>query len=258
MGKSLSFGTDLGVSQKEDIPEGPYIQSMPSEQIRNQVINMAQALNQAMEIIGQKESVVAEEEELKANILNAYRLTAKKEHHRILQRRQIIEHRKEQLEQSQDQREREEQEQAEEQRRKAYEAEMARLEREAEERNKQRQQEEHEQIKRRHVKERLDELRKTPQGSKILQNIDEDEIMAKQVEQLEKEKKELQERLKGQEKKVDYLARAKRIEEIPLLIEQHEEDQKARKIFWEEQEKERIENVKKERTHALETKARLS
>merc|ERR1712156_1246852 len=72
----------------------------------------------------------------------------------------------------------------------------------------------------------------------------------------EKEKKELQERLKGQEKKVDYLARAKRLEEIPLLIEQHEEDQKARKIYWEE--KERIENLKKERTHALETKARLS
>jgi len=264
--KSLSFGTDLGVSQKEDIPEGPYIQSMPSEQIRNQVINIAQALNQAMEIIGPKESTLVEEEELKANILNAYRLTAKKEHARILQRRQIIENRKEQLEQSQDQREREEQEQVEEVRRKAYEAEMARLEREAEERSKQRQQEEHEQIKRRHVKERLDELRKTPQGSKILQNIDEeeiaeldvDEIMAKQVEQLEKEKKELQERLKGQEKKVDYLARAKRIEEIPLLQEQYEEDQKARKMFWEEQEKTRIEQLQKEREHALETKASLS
>ena len=33
-------------------------------------------------------------------------------------------------------------------------------------------------------------------------DLDVDEIMAKQVEQLEKEKKELQERLKGQEKKV--------------------------------------------------------
>ena len=70
--------------------------------------------------------------------------------------------------------EREEQEQQDEMKRKAYEAEMARLEREAEERNKQRQMEEHEQIKRRHVKERLEELRKTPQGSKILQNIDEE------------------------------------------------------------------------------------
>lgn len=45
-----------------------------------------------------------EEEELKASILNSYRLTAKKEHARILQRRQIIENRKEQLEQNQDQR----------------------------------------------------------------------------------------------------------------------------------------------------------
>lgn len=42
----------------------------------------------------------------------------------------------------------------------------------------------------------------------FLQNIEEldpDFIMAKQVEQLEKEKKELQERLKNQEKKVIYL-----------------------------------------------------
>lgn len=43
----------------------------------------------------------------------------------------------------------------------------------------------------------------------FLQNIEEldpDFIMAKQVEQLEKEKKELQERLKNQEKKVIYLS----------------------------------------------------
>lgn len=35
-----------------------------------------------------------------------------------------------------------------------------------------------------------------------LEELDPDYIMAKQVEQLEKEKKELQERLKNQEKKV--------------------------------------------------------
>lgn len=46
-----------------------------------------------------------------------------------------------------------------------------------------------------------------------LEELDPDFIMAKQVEQLEKEKKELQERLKNQEKKVnertDELKRAK-------------------------------------------------
>lgn len=39
--------------------------------------------------------------------------------------------------------------------------------------------------------------------SQDLEELDPDFIMAKQVEQLEKEKKELQERLKNQEKKVD-------------------------------------------------------
>ena len=38
-------------------------------------------------------------------------------------------------------------------------------------------------------------------------DLDVDEIMAKQVQQLEKEKKELQERLRGQEKKVACTAR---------------------------------------------------
>lgn len=36
------------------------------------------------------------------------------------------------------------------------------------------------------------------------------------------------------------MARAKRIEEIPLLQEQFEEDQKTRREFWEHQENERV------------------
>ena len=49
--KSLSFGTDLMVAQKEDVPEGPYIQSMPSEQIRNQLTSMSRVLHKAMKMI---------------------------------------------------------------------------------------------------------------------------------------------------------------------------------------------------------------
>lgn len=49
--RSLSFGTDLGVSQNEDLPEGPYLQSMPSEQIRNQLTYMAQAIDKAITLI---------------------------------------------------------------------------------------------------------------------------------------------------------------------------------------------------------------
>lgn len=88
--------------------------------------------------------------------------------------------------------------------------------------------------------------------------------MAKQVEQLEKEKKELQERLKNQEKKVtvvheslarhgqkhwtltslflqiDYFERAKRLEEIPLIKKAYEEQRVKDMELWELQEEERV------------------
>ena len=32
---TVRFGTDLAEAQRQDLPEGPHVQSMPSEQIRN-------------------------------------------------------------------------------------------------------------------------------------------------------------------------------------------------------------------------------
>merc|ERR1719470_178372 len=87
--------------------------------------------------------------------------------------------------------------------------------------------------------------------------MDADEIMAKQVEELEKGKKELQVRLKAQEKKVDHLERAKRLEEIPLLKLQFEEFKEEAKVVWEEQEKDRIEGEKKQRGSDVENRDRM-
>ena len=56
--KCLTFGTDLLVAQKEDVPEGPYIQSMPSEQIRNQLTNIAETLHKAINVITPKQNQV--------------------------------------------------------------------------------------------------------------------------------------------------------------------------------------------------------
>ena len=92
---SLTFGTDLGVAQKEDTPEGPFIQSMPSEQIRSQLAHMANALNQAVKIV---RPVDDKRDDMRAHICQSYRQVQRKEHQRILQRRQIIEDRKEELE----------------------------------------------------------------------------------------------------------------------------------------------------------------
>uniref|UniRef100_A0A8W8IPP5 eIF3a PCI domain-containing protein n=1 Tax=Magallana gigas TaxID=29159 RepID=A0A8W8IPP5_MAGGI len=70
--------------------------------------------------------------------------------------------------------EREEQEQIEEQKKKAYDLEMARLEREAKERERLRKIEEHKEIKKKHAMERIEQLKKTDIGAKVLQNLDEE------------------------------------------------------------------------------------
>merc|ERR1712226_527079 len=82
-------------------------------------------------------------------------------------------------------------------------------------------------------------------------------IMAKQVEELEKEKKELQVRLKAQEKKQDHIERAKRVEELPLLKLQHDEFKEESKLLWEEQEKERIEEDKRKRASDVANRDRM-
>lgn len=49
--RTLSFGSDLNYSTREDAPLGPQLQSMPSEQIRNQLTAMSSALAKALAVI---------------------------------------------------------------------------------------------------------------------------------------------------------------------------------------------------------------
>ncbi|KAL4641231.1 eukaryotic translation initiation factor 3 subunit A isoform X2 [Arapaima gigas] len=263
--RTLSFGSDLNYSTKEDSPVGPFLQNMPSEQIRNQLTAMSSSLAKAIQII-KPASILQERDEQRQQAIAAYLKNARKEHQRILARRQTIEERKERLESLNIQREKEELEQREAEMQKVRKAEEERLRQEAKEREKERIMQEHEQIKKKTVRERLEQIKKTELGAKAfkdidiedLEELDPDFIMAKQVEQLEKEKKELQERLKNQEKKIDYFERAKRLEEIPLIKKAYEEQRVKDMELWELQEEERISNMKVEREKALEHKQRMS
>ncbi|XP_039640267.1 eukaryotic translation initiation factor 3 subunit A isoform X2 [Perca fluviatilis] len=262
--RTLSFGSDLNYSTKEDAPVGPFLQNMPSEQIRNQLTAMSASLAKAIQVI-RPASILQEREEQNQLAIAAYLKNARKDHQRILARRQTIEERKERLESLNIQREKEELEQREAEMQKVRKAEEERLRQEAKEREKERIMQEHEQIKKKTVRERLEQIKKTELGAKAfkdidiedLEELDPDFIMAKQVEQLEKEKKELQERLKNQEKKIDYFERAKRLEEIPLIKKAYEEQRIKDMELWELQEEERISNMKVEREKALEHKKRM-
>lgn len=74
---------------------------------------------------------------------------------------------------------------------------------------------------------------------------------------MQKERRELQAKLKSQEKKVDYFERAKRLEEIPLLLVALKERQIQDQNFWEQQEKERIQAAIEERNLAVSTRNRF-
>jgi translation initiation factor 3 subunit A len=51
---TVTFGTGVGMTQ-DGLHDGPSIQNMPSEQMRNQLVNMANAIDKAINIINPKE-----------------------------------------------------------------------------------------------------------------------------------------------------------------------------------------------------------
>nr|A7SK48.2 RecName: Full=Eukaryotic translation initiation factor 3 subunit A; Short=eIF3a; AltName: Full=Eukaryotic translation initiation factor 3 subunit 10 [Nematostella vectensis] len=262
--KSISFGLDLHVAHREEVPEGPYLQAMPSEGLRNQLTLMSVALQRSIFTI-QHDHIKAKKREEQEQMAQNYLRTARKEHKLMLERKTVIEARKEYLESVMQERERREYEKIKKQKVENQEAEQKRLDEERRQREIQRRRQELQDIEKRQAMDKIAALKKTTVGAKALKdlspeeidNMNADDIIAKQVEQLDKEKRELQTKLKTQEKKVDYFARAMRMEEIPLLNKQYEEHLVADREFWENQEEERVRKAIEEHEKLVETSARL-
>ncbi|CAL4113931.1 unnamed protein product, partial [Meganyctiphanes norvegica] len=260
----IYFGTDLSESQREDLPEGPTLQALPSENIRMQLVRMSSSLHQCLAIL-HPDNKKKEMEALRAQTIQMYQQTKAREHMKILQRQHIIEERKEMLENQNLEREESIRRQHEETLKKQKEQEQQRLESEARRREKLRQEEQLKQIQRKQITDKLTLMKQTSYGQKMIEKFDEEEllnlpaeeILQRQVEELEKEQKELQQRLVAQNKKVDYVERAKRIVEIPMLKKQFSAEKERDKEFWEAQEDERVAKLIEEHKLSLEHSKRL-
>lgn len=90
-----------------------------------------------------------------------------------------------------------------------------------------------------------------------MENLSTDNLMRLQVEQLEKEKKEINEKMRIVAKRLDHLERAYRKEERPLLAKDYEQQQANDKAAHEAAQKARIETARLQHQHDLETKKRL-
>ncbi|CAH0696663.1 unnamed protein product [Spodoptera exigua] len=267
--KCVHFGVEAGggewCSAADEACGGAILQATPAEQVREQLVRAAEVLSRAAATLCPSRRR-GERARARAHMVQHYHEHKHAEHHRVLQRHKIIEERKEYIERLNTVREEEELRRQEEQSRAAAAAEARRLEAEREERERRRAESELAAMRERHLRERVAHISQTTHGQKMLSNINEEElkkmdaeaIAAREAEELMKERRELQARLKSQEKKVDYFERAKRLEEIPLLQKSLEEKQVQDKAFWETQEKERIQQLIEARARDVNTAARLS
>ena len=255
----VHFGTALSECQREDLPEGPTLQSMPSETIRCQLVNFNNAITKCLQLI-QPDAKKKEMEPMRTQFMVIYNQSKNKEHSKILQRQYTIECRKERLENQTLEREESIRRAHEEAQQKQKVEEQERLKREATEREKQRHEEQLRQIQTKQIKDKLMQISQTSYGQNMMKkfneeellSLDAEEILQKQVEELEKERKELQQRLKAQEKKIDYMERAKRIVEVPLYNANFEKQKEKDKEFWKIEEEKRVKKLIEEHRQNLE------
>ncbi|KAI0776959.1 hypothetical protein BD413DRAFT_469084 [Trametes elegans] len=93
---------------------------------------------------------------------------------------------------------------------------------------------------------------------KDMESLSTDNLMRLQVEQLEKEKRELNERMRVLSKRVDHIERAYRKEERPLLAKDYEQQQANDRAAFEAAQKARLEAHRAAHQQDVETKHRLS
>lgn len=91
-----------------------------------------------------------------------------------------------------------------------------------------------------------------------MEDLSTDSLMRMQVEQLEREKKELNQRLRSAAKRIDHIERAYRKDERPLLAQDYAEQQAADRIIFDALQRSRIEGSRKAFEADIATKKRLS
>ncbi|KAI2803103.1 Eukaryotic translation initiation factor 3 subunit A [Blomia tropicalis] len=257
------FGTELRVSTGDEFVEGPYLQSMPNEQMRRQLVSMYSSLQKALHLI-EPEQIRKQRDDLKRQTMKIYYQHAGEEHHRILNRQNIIEKRKEMIEQMGLQREMHERKRAEEEEARKRQEEEARLQEETKERERKKREKDEQDLMKQMTMDQLKKM-KDAMPDLHLDDLDDEELAKlrpqdlhnKRVEQLEKERRDALARQRKFERKIDHFERAKRLEELPLLAQQYEEFRIEDRKRWEKYEALRIEAVKEERKVAIKERERF-
>ncbi|KAI8822422.1 uncharacterized protein EV422DRAFT_577515 [Fimicolochytrium jonesii] len=247
--QTLTFETDVFATAKVSMSEGPQLQALPSEQMRTQLTRLAKRLHTAVALIGQTSEILPVEERLiqikkeakaKAFADVIERLEEERKH--TATRRLLIEKKNEIRLNENAQKEKAQAEAKKKRLETEQELEKIRVEEESRKREADRMLQQRLDMQKQEAAKLAAKLAEDLKEKKVkvnaedLEGLDTTKLMQLQVEQLDKEKREMQNKLRAVSKKIDHTVRAFRKEEIPLLAQDYEEQKKndkaAHQALW--------------------------
>ncbi|ORY63435.1 uncharacterized protein BCR38DRAFT_436831 [Pseudomassariella vexata] len=267
----LSFDTDVFSSSKAGHPGSAAgsaesetgsvqrLQSTPSEIVRSQLTRLAKCLHTTCFYI----DPTYNEARIKAReaALVRAKAGAEEEHRELLARKDIIQKRKDEASELQAKKDKEKARQKRLQEQALAEAEERRLAQEQKEREEKRLRDERDRVRKEELKKQIADLKIGPNAIDIdienLDDLDSNRLRAMKLAQLEREKNDVNEKLRITGKRIDHLERAFRREEVKKLPEDYEKQRKRDLAAYEKTKEETLIEAKKKHKESVELKRRL-
>lgn len=257
--KALHPGSAAGSAESE-VGSVQRLQNTPAEIARLQLTRLAKTLHVTCMYVDP--SYNEARLQAKRAALARAEAGAAKEHEETLARRVIIEKKKEAATDALQRKQREEETRKRIRTQQLQEAEKQRLLDEHREREKKRIKDEQDRIRQQELKKQLEELKTGVKGIDIseldLNELDANRLRAMKLAQLEKEKNELNDRIRTTAKRIDHLERAFRREELKHIPEDYEKQKQRDMEIYETTKAEALKEAEDKHKEAVALKHRLS
>ncbi|GFN15542.1 eukaryotic translation initiation factor 3 subunit A [Aspergillus tubingensis] len=257
--KALHPGSAAGSAESE-VGSVQRLQNTPAEIARLQLTRLAKTLHVTCMYVDP--SYTEARLQAKRAALARAEAGAAKEHEETLARRVVIEKKKEAATDALQRKQREEETRKRIRTQQLQEAEKQRLADEHREREKKRIKDEQDRIRQQELKKQLEELKTGVKGIDIseldLNELDANRLRAMKLAQLEKEKNELNDRIRTTAKRIDHLERAFRREELKHIPEDYEKQKQRDMEIYEATKAEALKEAEDKHKEAVALKHRLS
>lgn len=256
--KALHHGSAAGSAENE-VGSVQRLQHTPAEIARMQLTRLAKTLHVSCMYVDPSYNEARLEAKQAAHTRTEAGLA--KEHEETLARRVIIEKKKEAASDAIQRKQREEETRKRIRTQQLQDAEKQRLLDEHREREKKRIKDEQDRIREQELKKQLDELKTGVKGIDLseidLKDLDANRLRAMKLAQLEKEKNDLNDRVRTIGKRIDHLERAFRREEVKHIPEDYEAQKKLDMATYEASKEETLKEAELKHKEALVLKHRL-